>query len=181
MQTTPLWVPIIVAGVGVLGTIVAGIAGILMTQRRADRREDVNWARERNREVERWIREDELRTFEHRRESYANFYEALKGMARTAYDHGYGFTDESELPWDWQSITFRMLQLLNLYATSVVAEAASRAYNAAFQWGHEIIHDDPDDPRFYELQAVYDAAEIEVLFAIRDDLSIPGGDLSGVP
>ena len=83
MQTTPLWVPTIVAGVGELGTIGAGIGGILMTQRRSDRREDVNWAREQERELECWIREDELRTFEHRRESYANFYEALKGMART--------------------------------------------------------------------------------------------------
>jgi hypothetical protein len=30
-----------------------------------------------------------------------------------------------------------------------------------FQWGHEINHDDPDDPRFYELQAVYDHAEVD--------------------
>lgn len=26
------------------------------------------------------------------------FYESLKAMAKTAYDHGYGFTDEAELP-----------------------------------------------------------------------------------
>jgi hypothetical protein len=161
MHTTPLWVPIAVAGVGVLGTIVAGITGIVMTQRRADRRDDRIWARERERERERWAREDEARTFEHRRESYADFYEALKDMARTAYDHGYGFRDGSELAWDWQSPTFRKLQRLSLYSTPTVAEAAARAYDAAFQWGQGINHDDPDDPRFYELQEVYDAAEVE--------------------
>ena len=76
---------------------------------------------------------------------------------------------------------FRKLQRLSLYATSTVAEAAARAYDAAFQWEHEINHDDPDDRGFYDLQEVYDAAEIEALFAIRGDLSIPGGDLTGVP
>jgi hypothetical protein len=43
-----------------------------------------------------------MRTFEHRREAYADFDESLKEMARAAYDHGCGLTDESELPWDWQ-------------------------------------------------------------------------------
>src|ERR1017187_4839024 len=97
MQTTPLWVPIAVAGVGVLGTIIAGIAGVLITQRRSDRRDDKTWARERERERERWERDDQARTFEHRRESYADFYESLKDMARTAYDHGFGFSDRAEL------------------------------------------------------------------------------------
>jgi Ni/Co efflux regulator RcnB len=100
MQTTPLWVPIVVAGVGVLGTIVAGIAGVLITQRQADRRDAKTWERERERERERWAREDESRTFEHRRESYADFYDALKDMARTAYDHGYGLTELLRLPPD---------------------------------------------------------------------------------
>lgn len=79
-----------------------------------------------------------------------------------------------------RSITFGKLQLLNLYATSTVVEAVSRAHNAAFQWSHQINHDYLDDPRFYELQAVDNAAEIEVLFAIRDDLSLPGDHLTGV-
>lgn len=181
VQTTPLWVPLVVAGLGVIGAIVGTVVGVQITQRRSDRREDANWARERDRERDRWSREDESRTFEHRRESYADFYESLKDMARTAYDHGFGFTDEAELPWDWQSPTFRKLQRLSLYATPKVAEAASDAYNAAFRWGSQIKHDDPDDPAFSELQELYDAAEVEVLFAIRDDLSIPGGQLSGVP
>lgn len=102
VQTTPLWVPIVIAAVGVVGTFGAGVTGVLITQRRADRRDSDAWTREREREAERWAREDEMRTFEHRREAYADFDESLKEMARAAYDHGCGLTDESELPWDWQ-------------------------------------------------------------------------------
>ena len=57
MSTTPLWVPIVVAGIGVAGTLTAGIAGGLITQRWADRRDDKTWQRERLREQERWLRD----------------------------------------------------------------------------------------------------------------------------
>jgi hypothetical protein len=40
------------------------------------------------REHERWAREDEARTFEHRCQAYGGFYEAVKALARTAYGHG---------------------------------------------------------------------------------------------
>jgi len=82
-----------VAGIGVLGTLTAGIAGGLLAQRWARRREDKAWARERERERERWAREDEARTYEHRREVFEDFYQAVKALARRAYDHGYGFDD----------------------------------------------------------------------------------------
>ena len=94
MTSTPLWVPLVVAGVGVAATLVAGTVGSLITQHWSDRRETVTWAREH----ERWAREDEARTFEQRRQSYVEFYEAVKALARTAYDHCYGFADEREYP-----------------------------------------------------------------------------------
>jgi hypothetical protein len=50
MGTTPSWLPFAVAGIGVLGTLAAGIAGALIAQRWADRRDDKAWARERARE-----------------------------------------------------------------------------------------------------------------------------------
>lgn len=181
MQTTPLWVPILIAGLGMLGAAAAGITGALITQRRADRRHEEAWTRERERDRERWEREDEMRTFEHRREAYSDFYESLKEMGRRAYDHGYGFTEEPEIPEGWQTDTFRKLQRMSLYATPPVVDAASRAYDAAWRWGHETPHDDPDSDRFGELQELYDAAEIQALFAIRADLSIPGGELRSVP
>ncbi len=85
MSTTPLWVPIVVAGIGVAGTLTAGIAGGLITQRWADRRDDKTWQRERLREQERWLREDEGRTFEHRREAFEECYQAVKALVLQQY------------------------------------------------------------------------------------------------
>jgi hypothetical protein len=103
VSSTPLWVPLVVAGIGVEGALAAGIAGGLITQRWANRREDKAWAREREREQQRWAREDEARTFEQRREVVEDFYQAVKALARRAYDHGHGFDNTPELPFDWNT------------------------------------------------------------------------------
>jgi hypothetical protein len=178
MSSTPLWVPLVVAGIGVAGTLTAGIAGGLIAQRWSDRREASAWARERERERERWAREDDARTFEHRRQAYADFYEAVKALARTAYDHGYGFTEEPELPEGWQDDAFAKLARLEFYADRPVATAASAAYGAAWSWGQFGKYDDPDDPDFYERQQKYHDAELEMLLLMRQSLSIPEADLS---
>ncbi len=148
VSTTPLWVPLVVAGIGVLGTLTAGIAGGLITQRWANEREDKAWARERERERERWAREDEARTFEHRREVLEDFYQAVKALARQAYDHGYGFDDTPELPFDWNADAFAKLTRLGLYVDRRVYAAAAAAYDAAWSWGQHTKYDDPDDPEF---------------------------------
>jgi hypothetical protein len=172
MDTTPLWVPLVVAGMAVLGTLTAG----LLTQHWANRRESQAWTRERQRERERWDREDEARTFEHRRQTYADFYEAVKALARMAYGHCYGFTDEPELAEGWQSDAFAKLARLGLYADRRVAAAASEAYSAAWSWGHYGKYDDPDDPEFDERQQRYDDAELKLLVLIRVGLAIPDVD-----
>lgn len=181
VDTTPVWVPLAVAGLGLLGTITAGIAGVVITQRRSDRREDTVWARERERERQRWEREDQARTFEQRRQAYADFYESLKTMAKRAYDHGFGFTDEPELPADWQWETFRRLQRLELYADQPVAQAAWAAYSAAWHWGMNTSHGDADDPKFHDSEGTYDAAEAELLVAVRRSLSIPDAEKPRTP
>ncbi|MBM4722856.1 hypothetical protein GS439_09075 [Rhodococcus hoagii] len=61
MNTTPLWVPLVVAGLGLIGTVVGAISGVLITQRRSDKREDASWEREWDRERAGWEREDEAR------------------------------------------------------------------------------------------------------------------------
>src|ERR1700720_4141159 len=76
MTTTPLWVPLAVAALGLLGTVVGAISGVLVTQRRADKREVDAWERESEQERERWAREDAARTFEERRDTYISFYHA---------------------------------------------------------------------------------------------------------
>lgn len=178
MSTTPLWVPLVVAAMGMAGTLVAGIAGGIITQRWSSTREDKAWARERERERERWVREDEARTFEHRREVIEDFYESVQALARRAYDHGYGFDNTPELPFDWNNDAYTKLTRLGLYADRRVADAASSAYNAAWAWGQYGKYDDPDDPDFYERQQKFDDAEHELLVRIRQALAIPEGNLS---
>lgn len=121
---------------GLAGTTTAGIAGVLITQRRSDRREEKNWQRERERERERWTREDAERTFEQRRDAYADFYESLREMTKAVYDHGMG---RAELPSEWNFPTFRKLQHLALYTSSSVWEGAEQAYNTLLALG---IHHD---------------------------------------
>lgn len=131
--------------------------------------------REGDREQERWRREDEARTFDHRRDAYSAFYGSLQEMARTAYSHGMGLSDDTgdpALPIDWQMPTFRLLQQLRLYGTPSVAEAASHAYRAAWSWGAEAVWGN-DDEGFYERQERYDEAENRLLILIREALSIP--------
>ncbi|WP_143658738.1 hypothetical protein [Streptomyces sp. IMTB 2501] len=173
--------PLVVAGIGVAATLVAGTTSALITQRWADRRETVAWARERQRERERWAREDEARTFEHRRRSYVEFYEAVKALARTAYDHCYGFTDAPELPEGWQSHAFAKLAQLEFYADRAVAAAASAAYGAAWSWGQFGEYDAPDDRSFHDRQQKYDEAELKMLLLMRQSLSIPEADLTLPP
>jgi hypothetical protein len=72
---------LVVAGIGLLGTVVGTIAGVLIAQRRSDRRELATWQRERIRQRELWQREDALRNFEHRREAYVSFYQSLRAMS----------------------------------------------------------------------------------------------------
>jgi hypothetical protein len=177
MDTTPLWVPLVVAALAVLGTL----AGVLVTQRWSDRRETSAWARERQREHEGWAREDEARTFEHRREAYVDFYVAVKALARMAYDHGFGLIDEEELPEGWQDEAAAKLRRLEFYADRPVASAASAAYGAAWSWGVYGKYDDPDDPDFHERQQKYDDAELEMLVLMRKSLSIPDVDLTLPP
>ena len=178
MSSTPLWVPLASAGIAVLGTLGGGIGGVLVTQRWADRREEKAWARERVREQGRWSREDEARTFEHRREVFEDFYQAVKALARRAYDHGYGFDGTPELPFDWNADAGAKLNRLGLYADRRLAAAAAAAYDAAFWWGHHAKYDDPDDGEFYERQQRFDDAEYELLVLLRQALLIPEGDPS---
>jgi hypothetical protein len=92
MNSTPLWLPLAVAGIGLLGTIVGTITGVLIAQRRSDRREREAWQRERDRERQLWAREDALRNFEQRRDTYVSFYETLRQAVLKVYDHGMGLS-----------------------------------------------------------------------------------------
>lgn len=174
VTTTPLWVPLVVAALGLTGAVLGTIGGVLITQRRSDRREALAWERQREREREAWAREDAARTFEHRRQAYSDFYEALRAMARRVYDHGLGIGDDEqeELPEGWQFPAFQRLQHLQMYATPSVSVKATEAYSAVWHWGHNTKRG-RDDALFYDAQDTADDAEIALLQAVRGDLAIP--------
>src|SRR5665647_3462696 len=86
MNSTPLWLPLAVAGIGLLGTIVGTITGVLIAQRRSDRREREAWQRERDRERQLWAREDALRNFEQRRDTFDERQEDYNSNELVLYD-----------------------------------------------------------------------------------------------
>src|ERR1700754_3312511 len=76
MNTTPLQVPLFVAGLGLIGTAFGALGGAWLTHRRADMREELDWNRDLEREQARWACEGTARTFEYRRKVGVNFYQA---------------------------------------------------------------------------------------------------------
>jgi len=161
----------------VLGLIRTGggaLAGALITQRRSDRREAAAWTRERARERELWAREDTLRNFEQRRDSYIEFYATLRAMARTAYDHGMGLSEPDELAFEWNRAAYLKLEHQRIYASPAVLEAADRAYNACWSWGQYSTYGEDGE-------ASYDAAELLLYDTIRRDLGITSVLVDGRP
>jgi len=78
MATTPLWVPLAVAGLAVVGTL----AGVVFTQIWNSRLEERRWARDSERLREAQAREDTNRTYEHRRAAYVDFLQELERLER---------------------------------------------------------------------------------------------------
>lgn len=172
---------LITAAIGVFGTVIAGIAGlggVLITQRRSDERShaDREWERER------WVREDQARTFEQRRESYLEFYESIAHLVRRIHDFSYGHTPEHELEPDWEGGVFKKLQRLDVFATPEVSKAADTAYQAVIDLGVKTRWNGNSNPEFQQLSRRVNRAEQELLSIIRLDLSVPGSlPLSGSP
>src|SRR5262249_19217586 len=152
-----------VAGMGLVGTASGGIAGIVLTQRKADRREQQTWDRERERERERWEREDGARTFEHRREAYVDFYTSVKVLVEK-------LSYESALDGDWQTEAYQKLQRVEFYADHDLCVAARKTYFAAYNWGVKVQHDEPEDTSAFAFERYYDDAEREMLRLMRNRL-----------
>ncbi|MCV7307209.1 hypothetical protein [Mycobacteroides immunogenum] len=181
VNTTPYWVPLVVGVIGVLGTIIGTIGGVLITQRQSDSREAAARRHELEREQARWAREDSARTFKQRSAAYVDFYRAsvAAGELITIYSLGRRRgVDEDELPNLWEA-TVEELFTLQIYATPRVAELAGEArelyeqtVRAVLAW--RIDHDDEDGEKIDRIAERWELAVDKLLVAIRNDLGIPG-------
>jgi hypothetical protein len=91
MRSSQVWLPLVLALLGIGGTL----ASALLTQRGADQREIARVRLEADRETVRHAREDAARVFDHRRDAYVKFLEAaaseLFAWSEDA-ESGYRFT-----------------------------------------------------------------------------------------
>jgi hypothetical protein len=183
---TPIWVTLVVGVLGLVGSVLGTIGGVVITQRRSDRREEVAWQRERQRQQELWSREDLLRNFDAKREATVSFYEELREMSRTVYDHGMGLSerpssnDNVALPFGWNSVAFRHIERLRVYASPEVLARADEAYKACWIWGDSTRYGE-DDGVFYGHKEAFDDTELLLYDAIRRDLGLAPAIENGRP
>jgi hypothetical protein len=154
MGTTPLWVPLVVAGIAVIGTL----AGVIFTQVWNSRLEERRSARERDRLREAQAREDMNRTYDHRRAAYVDFLQELDRLMNLLHPSNrepitYGDPVYDELSNRWTLIT--------VYGTE---EADSLAYRCLDKL--QVSGSHPDDDEVYMARAQY-------VHQIRNDLGVP--------
>ncbi len=191
MNTTPLWVPLVVAALGFIGTVVGTISGVLITQRRADKREDLTWERGQQREHDRWSREDALRTFDQRRIAYVEFADTVRRLVRLAENAELPLLfpldqDEGvELSDDWYLQISEPWQRMRLWcSSSEVASWTDKVADDVMAWGDRIRHlqtkSDQDFDALVQIGAVTRDAESKLLAAMRKDLGVPEGNWDGL-
>ncbi|MFY9808657.1 MAG: hypothetical protein WAK86_15500 [Pseudonocardiaceae bacterium] len=93
MATTPVWVPLVVAFLG--------LGGILLAQYFTHRREDVRWSREHDREEAAWAHEDAARSDERMQQHLVDSYlEVLRIIeAKASGSRPASRTGSSQLNW----------------------------------------------------------------------------------
>jgi hypothetical protein len=171
MNTTPLWVPLVVAGLGLVGTAVAGLGGVWLTQRRADRREDLIWQRQLQREQSQWTREDAMRTFENRREAYLNAYNSLNkwGEDLVRYADDADDLKAAGLPADGGSVR-AALDAVEVYGSPMIVELSEDAREIAALLRYEI---DRTGEFSGDRLNRWVVAMKNLLKAIREEMGIP--------
>jgi hypothetical protein len=175
----PLWVALI----GVLGTVIGAIIGSLITQRRADRRERETWERQSERERALWVREDAARTFEQRRTAYVDFYQASIEAGELFTLHTWAHmlgNNGADLPELSTTNPSDHLPALYMYATPKVRDLAGQANHLYIRMKGAFaeLKRDPSNDKVDEYGDQWDAALEKLLEAMRKDLGIPDDTLS---
>lgn len=155
MGTTPLWVPLLVAAIAVIGTL----AGVAFTQVWNSRLEERRYTRENARLREAQAREDLNRTYDHRRAAYVEFHQE--------FDRVLGIVNSSKEPVPagvFAELGNRYTPI-RIYGTYEADTIAFRCLNMIQDWGQN-----PDDGVLAD--DVYSAA-VEYVSQIRKDLGVP--------
>jgi hypothetical protein len=121
MGTTPLWVPLAVAVIAVLGTI----SGVVFTQ---------VWNS--HLEERRSVREDLNRTYEHRRTAYVEFYEEFANLQTLLLSNQDSEDFEGFAMGDpvYYEIQHRHM-LIRIYGTPEAASLAFSCLGSLYLWG----------------------------------------------
>lgn len=170
---------IVVAILGLVGTLGGALGGVLITQWRSDARERASWERETQRERERWGREDEARTFEERRDAYIAFYAALdQTLARINLQFHPPPHELTPFPQGWDYSMYATLQRVEIYGSESLVAAARHAVEVISAWGGNV-RPDPDDPDgvLHDENLSYEAggSQMTWIAAVRTELGVPKG------
>jgi hypothetical protein len=169
MTTTPLWVPLVVAVLAVLGTL----AGVVFTQVWNSRLEERRWTRENDRLREARAREDRNRTYEHRRAAYVDFLQEVERLRGIYISSGRDPIDPPSL----HDPAFKALadrsSAVQVYGTDEARRLASDCEVAV-----RLAAVYPDDRDRYE---AFFQAWAEYVTQIREDLGVPDEGLGEDP
>ena len=150
------WAGLIGAGVGAAATF----AGGWFSQRRADRREDMRWQRERERESDVRSHEDANRSYEERRRSYMEFMKDWNERSDTSF-LGRLEDSASEPPEDYLGPLYYHLEQVRTFGSRRAGELASQAFDALRDYAYR----DGKLPQDGSLDALREQ--------IRRDLGVP--------
>jgi hypothetical protein len=157
MGTTPLWVPLAVAVIAVVGTL----AGVVSTQIWNSRQEERRWARENDRLREAQAREDLNRTYEHRRVAYVEFQQEIDRLTGLLHNNREPFAVDDAL---FDELSQRWTPI-RVYGTYDADHLALDCLTRLQQWGRQ-----PDEGELAD--AVYSVAA-SYISQIRKDLGVP--------
>jgi hypothetical protein len=140
-MTQQEWLTLGIAILGIVGTL----TGALLTQWRANKREEKRWQEEHRREQRRWEREDALRTFDHRRDAYIEYLAKWRHYFNLLWDHEYHPGPAQEPPEDLLEPLWERFTVVMMYGSPEAIGIAEKMYDALYEWvfrSGETVRDD---------------------------------------
>lgn len=189
---TSIWPVLVVAALGVVGTLGAAISTQVLTTRRDARRwqeqrqdEERRWERERKDRLELWRREDELRHLEARKDVYIDFMKALWSWGRLAavVRSGIEAGAKSDLKKNHGELTDRgvqvveLLAILELAASPDVREPARRSCELISSFSLALLSVPVPKQEILQIHDTYKAMARKTLEAMRADRGLPMGEI----